>query len=256
MLAKGIPNAELLKRVLSKGLNYALLLTDVTKSVPINVILITILCLSSVRAQVANQPPASSRAPTTTADWTVLDQRQGRGEQCLVCGHPIIDKDVVEVRYKGRRFFVAAGDMLRFFSADPDRYFAKMQANSALFDERTIASKPMSLGWLGLGLYVLFGLITGAACGYIAVTKGMPPVPWLLAALVGNAVVLAIILNAPSRKATHAPEGVPSGLCKVPSTHWPIACRQCGNQNHPSATACTGCGAQLDPTVQSETKRL
>ena len=50
------------------------------------------------------------------AERVILDQRPGEGERCIVCKQEIHGADVVEVRYKGRRFFVKA-EMLDDFDA-------------------------------------------------------------------------------------------------------------------------------------------
>ncbi len=185
--------------------------------------------------------------------WAVLDQFSGQGEQCLVCDKQVFGKDVVEIRYRGRVFHVVAGEMFEIFGQDPERYFRKLQARSALFDESAVAptQKQMSVAWLGIGLYVLLGLIIGAACSYLAVAKGLPPAPWFFAGLVGNGAVLAALLNAKSRHDNAAPAGIPPGLKKVPTTHTPVICYACGTENHPSAVLC-GCGVKLEPTARSE----
>ena len=210
----------------------------------------TLVCPPAANAQ--PQSHSTRRLGVGEADWTVLDQRQGRGEQCLVCGKQMFGTDVVEVRLKGRTFHVAAGMMLERFEQDPKQYFRKLQARSALFDESSIPPKQMSLFWLGLGSYVLTGLICGAACAYLAVAKGLPVVQWFAAGLIGNVIVLAAVRGAKTRRDPSAPAGIPPGLAKVPTTRSPKPCGACGHENHPSAAACSGCGIKLDPTVRSE----
>lgn len=192
----------------------------------------------------------------TSGGWVQLDQRIGQGEQCLVCDHRIFDKGVIEIRYQGRTFFVASGEMLRKFAADPDYYFSKIQSRAALFDENSVGRGQMSLGWLGFGLYVLLGLVIGAACAYVAVTKGLSPVAWFFAGLFGNGAVLAVLLNTSPNKDGQAPTGIPAGLRKVPTTYGPATCDACGVSNHPSASACSQCGAALQPAVEPETARV
>lgn len=197
--------------------------------------------------------PTASTAPP--APWQVLDEHPGRGEQCLVCGQRIFEIPVVEVRYKGRRFHVA-GPMLPEFQADPDLYFEKLQARSALFDERAVAPREMSGGWLGLGVYVLIGLVFAAACGYLAVARARAPLPWFFAGLIGNVIALAALVATPRGDASRLPAGVPPGLAKVPTTRSPVACPACGTANHPAAAACGECGGRLEPAVESETARV
>ena len=55
----------------------------------------------------------------------------------------------------------------------------------------------MTSGWLYLGIYVLVGLVCAAACGYLAVNRGLQPIPWFFAGLVGNvAAIFVLILTA------------------------------------------------------------
>lgn len=184
-----------------------------------------------------------------------LDRRPGEGERCIVCGVTIDGLEIVEVRYKGRTFHVAA-KMLEEFEADPDAYFQKLQARAALFDERSMEGRRAARGWLYLGVYVLIGLVFGALCGYLAVSRSLPPLPWFFAGLAGNVAALAVLLATPRGDPASAPAGVPSGLAKVPLTHASVSCPGCGAANHPSASACGGCGAALAPVYEPETARV
>ena len=111
----------------------------------------------------------------------------------------------------------------------------------------------MTPGWLYFGIYVLFGLVFSAVCGYLAVGRGLAPLPWFFAGLAGNVAALAVLLATP-RGAGAA--DVPAGLAKVPTTHRPLPCPRCGAPNHPAAAACAGCGATLAPAVEPETVRV
>jgi hypothetical protein len=184
-----------------------------------------------------------------------LDRRPGKGEQCLVCGAAIEGLEIVEVRYKGRTFHVAA-KMLGEFDADPDAYFQKLQARSALFDERSMEGRHASRGWLYAGAYVLIGLVFAALCGYLAISRTLAPLPWFFAGLAGNVAALAVLLAAPRGDPAAAPAGVPAGLAKVPATHASVPCPSCGASNHPAASACSGCGAALAPAFEPETARV
>lgn len=183
---------------------------------------------------------------------TELDRRAGEGERCLVCGQVIHGGEVVELRYKGRTFFVAA-KMLEAFEDDPEAYFQQLQATSALFDERSMEGRQVSSGWLYFGLYVLIGLVFAAACGYLAVSRSLSPLPWFFAGLVGNVAALAVLLATPRGDPAALPAGVPTGLAKVPTTRAPATCPGCGAANHPSASVCGDCGKTLSPTIAAET---
>lgn len=185
--------------------------------------------------------------------WETLDERPGQGEQCLVCGFPIYGKNIVEIRYQGRTFYVAK-PLLKRFARDPDKYFHKLQARSVLFDEGALKTTPLAMGWLIAGLYVLAGLVFAAVCGYVAVHRALSPIPWFFAGLAGNVAGLVLVFLAPKGDASRLPAGIPAGLAKVPMTRSPAACRACGTPNHPSATVCSGCRGELTPTVDSETR--
>lgn len=187
--------------------------------------------------------------------WIIVDERPGDGEQCLVCRKRVYGEDVVEISYKGRTFFVGK-PFMGDFEADPARYFARLQARSALFDENAMPpDRQMAFGWLWLGVYVLAGLFCAAACGYLAVCKALTPLPWFFAGLFGNVAALALIMFVRRRDAATLPAGIPAGFVKVPTTRAPVPCPACGRTNHPSAGRCADCGAPLTPTVEPETGR-
>ncbi len=202
-------------------------------------------------------PQDTSQGTGLTAVVVELARKMGEGEQCLVCGKLIHDGEVLELRYKGRRFYVAAA-MLEDLLKDPDRYFHKLQARSALFDEEAYRkAAPMASGWLYFGFYVLAGLVCAAVCGYLAVSRGLAPIPWFFAGLVGNVVaVLVLLVMAPKTDPAAAVAGIPDGLAKVPTTREPLACASCGHLNHPSAVACSHCDQPMQPLAQSEMARL
>lgn len=200
-------------------------------------------------------PTAVAAEPSRT-QWEVLDQRPGVGEQCLVCGERIYGEDVVEIRYQGRTFHVAQ-PFLGDFEEDPARYFAKLQARSALFDEESLAgARPMALGWFWLGVYVLAGVICAAMCGYVAVCRALSPLPWFFAGLVGNVAGVALVMFVPRGDESALPAGIPRGLCKVPTTRTPKACPSCRATNHPCAETCGNCGSPLTPSAVAETRRV
>lgn len=147
-------------------------------------------------------------------------------------------------------------DQMRAVPGERCLFLATARANAALFDEKAMpAGRQMTFGWLWLGLYVLAGLICSALCGYVAVCRGLAPMPWFFAGLVGNVVGLALVMSVRRGDTAALPGGIPRGFAKVPTTRAPSACPACGVTNHPSARRCTGCGASLSPTVEAETGR-
>ena len=186
-------------------------------------------------------------APAARAQET-LRTKTAEGEQCIVCGAVMTDGDVVELRYKGRVIHVAP-QLLEELLDDPDQYFHKMQARSALFDEES-RGEPSNV-WLYFGLYVLAGLVFAALCGYLAVSRGLAPLPWFAAGLVGNVAAFVVLMVTPRGDTSN----VPAGFKKVPVTASPLTCPRCGRLNHPSATTCAGCHADLSPAVTSDVAR-
>ena len=219
-----------------------------SRAVPLTAVLVALLLAPVLAlAQAPDEPP--SAAPPTPE---VLDQRPARGEQCIVCRVRVHEGDIVEVRYKGRNFHVAE-KMLAQFEADPDAYFHLMQAHGGLFDEAAMEMPSMRIGWLVFGLYVLVGLVAGAACSYVAIDRGLPARGWFFAGLAVNVIALAAVLT---RKGRADALGEPAaGLAKIPTTRSPVACRHCGAANHPAAAACGECGRALEPSVEAETAR-
>ena len=210
-------------------------------------ILLSALGLAAVALAEQGEPEAPS--------LTELERHLGQGEQCIVCGQPIHGDEIVEVRYKGRSFFVAA-KMLSELEGDPDTYFQKLQARSALFDERSMEGRAVSTGWLLFGAYVLIGLVFAAICGYLAIGRSLAPLPWFFAGLVGNVAALAVLLATRRGESTSSPAGIPAGFAKVPLTHAPVPCAACGATNHPAAAACSGCGRSLAPAFEAEAARV
>ncbi len=219
-------------------------------------ILVFFLCAISVHAQ--SQVEQESTAPVLGPKpaWEVLETTPSNGEQCLVCGGPVPEEmNSVALRYKGRQFYVGE-PLMEDFEADPEKYLAKIQPRSALFDESQMTPEPLADGWLFFGLYALFGLLFGGASAYTAVHKGRHAVRWFFIGLSSN--VVGFIAAKLSSDLAHerASMGVPSGLRKVPLTHHPVDCPDCGNHNHPSARECGGCGRELSPEMEGEVRRV
>lgn len=198
---------------------------------------------------------AGSDRSDATGEVTNLGTVRGEGQVCLVCGEPVFGEEMVEARYKGRTFYVAV-PMFDWFVENPERYFGVLEARGALFDEGGVGQGGVSLVWLVVGVYIVLGLLAGGVCAYVAVSKGLPAWPWFFAGLVGNVVGVGVVLGVSRRPGVGAPQGVPGGLRKVPTTRQPQPCAACGAMNHPAAGACAGCGAELQPVVEAETYRV
>jgi len=178
------------------------------------------------------------------------------GELCTVCGASLSENDVALI-VKGRRVPLDR-TMVNEFLQNKDKYFAKMQARGALFSESVDAPAGTSQGgitwgWFLAGMYVLVALIFGGMSGYIAVGKGLRPIPAFFIGFFLSAFGFLYVVSQPRA----VEEGkIPAGFVKVPVTSAPVTCSKCAYANHPSASKCAGCGSALEPIVESEVARV
>lgn len=172
------------------------------------------------------------------------------GDHCTVSGHEL-SKDDIALLVQGRRVPLKK-EALDIFLENPEKYFSKLQAKSALFTEDMKNSKNLSYNWFLFGIYVLIGLIFAALSSHKAVAKGLKPVPWFFGGLFFNAFAYLAILT----KNSKAKGDIPPGLTKVPLTSKPSECPACGYQNHPTAKICSSCGNNLKSELKSETEIL
>ena len=102
-------------------------------SVAIFMMVLAVLALGG--AAVAQSPIASDAVATDEAPYTILETRPGQGETCLVCGRPVINEDVVELRFRGRVFHVGAPllqDFLDDHNEDPKPFVWTRSADDIL----------------------------------------------------------------------------------------------------------------------------
>ena len=187
-------------------------------------------------------PDAAKPAASSTSD-----------DACIVCDGPA-GPDAIQESWKGRTVAVCRKCGEAAWLADRDVLFAKRQARGGLFDEQT-DEHSLAGGWMWFGLWALAGVVCAAATTYLALTKGIEPLPWLLAALAFNVVPLVLIVLKPAADLSSLPQGVPAGLAKIATTLAPIACPECGAANHPTATRCLNCGSPLESHGESEVAR-
>lgn len=207
-----------------------------------NILPVVLLALGSAFALCI---PAAANQQTPRRDVSELQDAS-----CTVCPKPI-DGEGVEIRYRGRTLRFHPGACEHHWTEDPDGVFARVSPRGANFAESPSLVARLRDGWFGFGTYVLVGLLSGAACAYIAVGRGRVAASWFFLGLLFN--VLALLAVLVQRKlATRDPEGVPSGMNKVPVTRTPLRCNSCGSENHPSATQCLACGSALKSTAASE----
>jgi hypothetical protein len=178
------------------------------------------------------------------------------GERCTVCGAALDEESGVALIVRGRRVPLDKS-MVETFMDDPQKYFTTKHPKSALFQEELSAPAGAALGgissgWFLFGLYVLVALIFSGLSGYAAVSKGLSPIPHFFVGFFFSALGYLYVLTRPAA----VKEGeIPDGLVKVPVTHAPVSCPQCGYANHPSAKTCANCGSKLQPQMESEVAR-
>ncbi len=172
------------------------------------------------------------------------------GDICVVCDKPL-GKDGLAILYKGRRVPFFNREQFRIFLDNPAKYFSKLQARAALFDEGGVAQKSMQLGWLLFGVWVTIALLCGAISAGIALRKGLPPVKWFFIGLIASVIGLIFAVIQPAKETVELPEK----LGKISTTPSPRPCPKCGETNHPTAKKCAGCGTALTPSTESEVHR-
>lgn len=151
------------------------------------------------------------------------------------------------------RRHASRGALAAVFQTAPDTLPSPPHPRSALFPKEAGAARHAAgPGWFWLGLYVLVALVFSGLSGYTAISKGLNPALYFFLGFFLSAFGYLYVLT---RKATAKPGEVPAGLSKVQTTFAPVPCPKCGFTNHPAAKKCPGCGAELQPMVQSEVSR-
>ena len=174
------------------------------------------------------------------------------GDVCLACNNLIGDDDVVFL-VRGQRVPVHLAEMDPDVRAQLVQLLAQLEPRGAFLGAQQ-EQPELSPFWFFAGFYVLLGLIFGALCAHRALHAGRSQLAWFGIGLALNAVGYLLLLSRRKREVL-APAGIPRGLKKISATYQPEPCGGCGALNHPSATACLGCGAALEPKMVSEVAR-
>lgn len=182
------------------------------------------------------------------------DVAHGDGEECIAC-QTAITGPIQTVLYEGRRVHLHQGHCVDDWLGNTDTLFARLEARGALYDEHAVRGSGLGPGWLFFGVYVLAGLVFGAACSYLALGRGMNAVQWFALGFVFNIGALIGVMLRGGGDTSAYPSGIPPGLRKIPMTRMPRSC-DCGAPNHPSARICSACGSALTTSIQSEVARI
>lgn len=197
-------------------------------------------------SQTASQQSAASPEKPAAPGVAVAPRP---GDICIVCNRPVSPDDRAYL-IDGQRVAVHAAEDERF-RRHSDRYLVHLRPRGGLLGTEPDAQAALTTHWLAFGAYVLLGLIFAGLSGYGAVNRGLRPVPWFFLGLAFNVIAYLVLLTR-SKSHAGAVEETPCGLSKVHVTYAPESCPRCGAPNHPSASACAGCGAKLAPRMTSE----
>ena len=212
---------------------------------------------SSPQAE-ASSPQTADRSAQLPKELVLNDTTVGKrvppkpGDICVVCNHPVEGGDVVFL-VRGQRMPVHFKEWDANLPAQLERLLAQLEPRGAFIGAGP--NQPaLSEVWFFAGFYILLGLVFAALCAHRALHMGHSPVAWFGIGLVLNAFGYVLLLTRPRREVL-APAGVPGGLRKIAATYAPEPCAGCGTLNHPSASACIGCGGKLEPKSVSEVVR-
>lgn len=217
--------------------------------------------LPSLAQQAASQTPAPAASAKNRAPETVRlnDQSTANrvpykpGDICLACNNPIHEHDPVYL-VNGQRIPIHQQEVSDDLAGELQALLGLIQPRGAFIGAQQ-AQRALSSAWFWSGLYILIGLVFGAICAHRALQTGYGALSWFLAGLAFNVVAFVVLRTKPRREVL-APAGIPPGLGKIAATYSPEACVKCGTLNHPSASACSGCGAKLEPKLSSEVARV
>lgn len=204
------------------------------------------------RSRPAEGAKAQPREVVLGADLTARMVEPRAREICLVCNEPVHLGDLVYL-ISGQRVPVHLVPCNEKFLANPRSFLALITPRGAFLDASAGRGK-LSGGWFLVGLYVLVGLLFAALSAHRAFERGRSASVWFGVGLLLNLFGYLLLLALPKRP-VQLPAGVPAGLRKIAGTYPPQPCR-CGAMNHPSATRCSACGAELTPVVVSEVLRV
>lgn len=188
--------------------------------------------------------------PAGAQDGPSSDPTAALQRPCLLCNKEH-DGDMHIEQYKGR-WVQTCPECRKHWVSNKDEVFAKLQGRGALLDENSVVDHTTYLGWFFFGLYIWIGLLAGAYCAYMAVTRGHSPFSWFFMGLFLNLVAIVAVNMIKPHQMERFPEGVPDGLGKVSLTRRPVACPGCGAPVHPSADKCLSCNGALTPAARSE----
>jgi hypothetical protein len=176
----------------------------------------------------------------------------------MVCGKKINDS-AITVEYRGKTYPLHSREEKAFWdkalqAGKLDSIVAKTEPRGALFQGDTHFLNPeqdaedfFSRSGMAVGIWILVAVISGGIGAAFAVKTHRTPITAFVIAFLLPVVGVALAFVLPRGEPQFEMRGY-----KIPKTHAGILCRKCGRSNHPSATRCLSCGAEMSPSAESE----
>jgi len=136
-----------------------------------------------------NSFATQSKVDTTDIIYTDIKA----GDICIVCDLPIKSGTGIGILFDGRRVTLDL-DHFKDFINNSEKYFHKLQANVALYDEGNFDKYQISYVWFLVGLWILFALISAAICSNLAMKKSKNFNKWFYVGLISNLFGLIYLL--------------------------------------------------------------
>ena len=190
----------------------------------------------------------ASQSSIDTSDIKYIDIKAG--DMCIVCDMEIDANSGIGFLFEGRRVTIDVKHFSDFIN-NPEKYFYKLQAKVALYDEGSLTFKT-GYGWFIVGLWILLALVSAALSANIAMKRCLNPIKWFYTGLIFSLFgLIYLILNAKNISIK-----LPEKFGKIAITDAPVMCQNCNTFNHPCADKCNNCGSKLQSTSESEVKKI
>ena len=182
-------------------------------------------------------------------------------ETCIICGKEV-DDPTITVKYRGKTYPIHSLEEKALWDKAEregtlDSIVAKVEPRGALFQGDSRFLNPegeqkdfFSRFGMAIGVWILVALVSGGVGAALAVKTHRAPLAAFLVAFLLPVVGLTISCLLPRSQPQFEMRGH-----RIPKTHAGIQCPDCGRSNHPSASRCLTCGADLSPSFESEVSK-